>query len=114
METNEELATAYRAGDRDALLALWEQTRRLVLKQAHRWEGVGRLELEDLLQIGFLALMEAAGTYDSDGGAVFSTWLVMHIRREFTAAAGQRKERQRRQNWRPWTKRTAPIGSMPC
>ena len=97
MTTNEELAAAVQAGDYDALMRLWEQVRRLVLKQAHRWAGVGGLEVDDLMQCGFIALMEAADTYDSDGGSAFSTWLVMHIRREFAAACGQRTERQRRE-----------------
>lgn len=97
MTTNEELASAVQNGDRDALLKLWEQVRRLVLKQARRWAGVGGLEVDDLMQCGFIALMEATNTYDSDGGSAFSTWLVMHIKKEFAVACGQRTERQRRE-----------------
>ena len=95
MTTNEELVAAVQAGDHDELLKLWEQVRRLVLKQARRWAGVGGLEVDDLMQCGFIALMKATDTYDSDGGSAFSTWLVMHIRREFATACGQRTERQR-------------------
>lgn len=93
--SNEELAAAHQAGDRDALLALWRQIRRLVMKYANRWRGVGRLELEDLEQCGFIAVMEAASTYS--GKAAFNTWLDVYIKHEFNLACGQRTERQRRE-----------------
>ena len=50
MTTNEELVAAVQAGDHDALLKLWEQVRRLMLKQARRWACVGGLEVDDLMQ----------------------------------------------------------------
>lgn len=89
MATNEELAAA---GD---LLPLWEAVRRLVWQQARRWAGIGGAELEDLAQVGFIAMMEAVRTYNPEAGA-FSTWLYQHIRREFTEAAGQHTQRQKR------------------
>ena len=92
---NEELAAMVQAGDRDALLPLWEQVRRLVLKYARRWSGLGGLEVDDLMQVGFIAVMEAADTYD--GSAAFTTWLMLCLRREFAAACFQRTERQRRE-----------------
>lgn len=93
--SNEELAAAYQAGDPDALPELWERVRLLVLKFAYKWAGIGRLELEDLMQVGFIAVMEAADTYD--GSAAFTTWLGWYIKKEFNKACGQRTERQRRE-----------------
>ena len=95
MTTNEELVAAVQAGDHDALLKLWEQVRRLVLKQAHKWVGAGGLEVDDLMQCGFIAVMEAVDSYD--GSAAFTTWLMLCLRREFAAACFQRTERQRRE-----------------
>lgn len=40
-ESNERLVELVRAGNRDALLQLWEQVRRLVLKYAGRWAVYG-------------------------------------------------------------------------
>lgn len=93
--SNEELAAAYQAGDPGALPALWEQVRLLVLKFAYKWAGMGRLEVDDLMQCGFIAVMEAAATYD--GSAAFNTWLGVYIKKEFNIACGQRTERQRRE-----------------
>lgn len=84
MATNEELAAA---GD---LLPLWEAVQRLVWKQARRWAGIGGAEMEDLVQVGFIAMMEAVRTFNPEAGA-FSTWLCLHIRREFTEATGRRR-----------------------
>lgn len=93
--SNEELVELIQAGDRDRLLELWEQVRLLVLKFARKWAGIGRLELDDLMQCGFIAMMEAAATYD--GSAAFTTWLGWYIKKEFNIACGQRTERQRRE-----------------
>lgn len=95
--SNEELVAAYQAGDQDALLKLWGQVRRLVMKFANKQVsmGVGRLALEDLMQAGFIAVMSAADTYDSS--AAFTTWLGYYIKREFNKACGQRTEKQRRE-----------------
>ena len=41
--TNEELAAAVQAGDREQLIPLWLSVRRLVLKKARRWIGIGGL-----------------------------------------------------------------------
>ena len=93
--SNEELVELIQAGDRDRLPELWEQVRRLVLKYARRWEGVGRLEVDDLMQVGFIGMTKAVDTYD--GSAAFSTWLVFYIKNEFNKACRQRTEKQRRE-----------------
>ena len=61
---NEELAAMAQAGDREALLKLWTQVRRMVYQQAMRWAGVGGTTLEDLEQAGFIAVLRAVDTYD--------------------------------------------------
>ena len=108
MKTNEELAAMVQAGDQDALLTLWEQVRRLVLKYAHRWSGLGGLDVDDLMQVGFIAVMEAANTYD--GSAAFSTWLGFYLKKEFTVSCYQRTERQRREPLLNAVSLSMPVG----
>ncbi len=69
--TNEELATAVQAGEAD-VLELWDQVRRFALRRAHRWaaaagEAAG-ITVEDLVQAGFLALLEAVAGWSADRG----------------------------------------------
>lgn len=86
--TNEELAVAIQAGDRDKLVELWNQVKRMVYKQAVRLSGWGGATVEDLTQAGFIAVLLAASTYDQTK-AKFSTHLFQRLRAEFSAAAGQ-------------------------
>lgn len=88
--SNEELVALIQAGDRDKLVQLWGQVKRLVWKQANRWAayGNGGVTVEDLMQAGFVAVLLAASTFDSTKGTKFSTHLFPRLRAEFTAATG--------------------------
>lgn len=108
--TNEELVERVQAGDRDALLTLWEQVRRLVLKQARRWTGLGGMDVDDYLQCGFIALLRAVDTYDASGGAAFSTWFFTYVRAEFHIAAGQHTKRERMDPMQGALSLSAPVG----
>lgn len=94
MQSNEQLVELVQAGDRDALLQLWEQVRRLVLKYAGRWAAYGGAEADDLMQAGFIAVMRAAETFDSSSGAKFTTYLDPLLKTEFSIATGQRTRKQ--------------------
>lgn len=91
---NEELAAMAQAGDREALLKLWTQVRRMVYQQAMRWAGVGGTTLEDLEQAGFIAVLRAVDTYDPTK-AKFSTHLFQRLRAELSAATGYNSKRSR-------------------
>ena len=85
--TNEELAVMVQSGDRDALLVLWEQVRRLVWKYANRWAvyGGNGVEAEDLLPVWTRrCLMMKTATHSV-------IWFQI---------------RQQRRRSRPWTKLT--------
>lgn len=69
--TNEELAALLQdgSGGEDELLCLWAQVRRFAASQARRWARASTgVEVEDLLQVGFLALLDALGTWNRDTG----------------------------------------------
>lgn len=95
--SNEELANLVKGGERDKIVDLWQQVRRMALKEAGRWATYrsNGVEMEDLEQSAFIALMRAVDTYDPLAGARFSTWYCPIARDEFRRAAGRRTEKQR-------------------
>ena len=71
--TNEQLAAEIQAGQniRESWWELCERNRGFLAKKARRWEG--REELVDLLQVGRIALLEAATKYDPERAGSFLT-----------------------------------------
>ena len=98
--SNEELVAAIQAGE-DRWGELWEQVAGLVKWKANhimtaldlRGSSCG-VELDDLMQSGYLALVKAVETYDPANGA-FSTWLMFHLKNTFAEATGYRTQRGR-------------------
>ena len=104
--TNEELAMKVKAGDREAVPALWEQVRRLCLLILRRF-AVGHEEnlaahgvtMEDLEQEAFLAVLDAVEAYTP--GLAFVSYLAYPIRNRAGALCGLRTR------WRsPWATRS--------
>ena len=93
--SNEELVALIQAGDRDRIVELWHQVRRMVYKQAARWAGLGGTTVEDLEQAGFIAMLRAVDSYDPSRGTKFSTYLFQCLRAEFSVATGQHTKRAR-------------------
>ena len=96
--SNEELATAIQAGQDELYPELWEQVQRFVTQQANRryWatEGYGGIEVEDLIQSGFLALVEAVGYFDPAGGYSFLSVLANCLKTAFALAGGYRTSKR--------------------
>ncbi len=98
--SNEELVQLIQAGATERMGELWEQVKGLVAWKARhimtaldlRGNPCG-VELEDLIQSGYLALVEAVETYDPAAGA-FSTWLMYYLRRVFAEATRYRTRRE--------------------
>lgn len=99
--SNEELVALIQAGDRDRIVELWHQVRRMVYKQAARWAGLGGTTIEDLTQAGFIAMLRAVDSYDPSRGTKFSTHLFLRLRAELSAATG----------WSSKTARLDPLQS---
>ena len=88
--TNEELALAYQLGDTDAGEELLRNVEGLIRHQASKMCQDDSL-LEDLLQEGRAAALAAAGDYDGERGALFTTYALPRIRAamvEYLAKAG--------------------------
>ena len=77
--TNEECVAAYRAGDISGLEEVFRNVEGLILHQAKKLCRDDSL-LEDLLQEGRAAVMEAAEKFDPGRGALFTTYALPLIR----------------------------------
>lgn len=94
--SNEELVAAIQAGETERMSELWEQVNGLVKWKANRIMTAltlkGNLcgvELEDLIQSGYVAMVAAVNTYNPESGK-FSTWLMYHLQKEFADITGYR------------------------
>lgn len=109
--TNEELAALLQdgSGGEDELLCLWDQVRRFAAAQARRWARASGIDIDDLMQEAFVALMDALGTWNWDTG-MFLTWYTLRLKGAFTEAVGLRTARQRNDPLRGAVSLDAPVG----
>lgn len=110
--TNEQLAIVARE-DQSALVELWGQTCKFVrLKAQARMDslnGLGGVDIDDLMQAGFIALVSAAHSFECGAGAGFLSWLSLHLKTEFAEAAGGRTKRQMLDPLRRYTSLDAMV-----
>lgn len=101
--TNEELVQLYQNGDNKALDKLIEQNKGIVYKIANKYKYVNRRydkdsqEVpEDLVQAGYLGLIEAAQRYkfDCENRAQFITYAVYWISREIHTCVNGRGDKE--------------------
>lgn len=96
--TNEELAERIRAGESELSETLWRQVEAFVTDMARRrlrlTGGAGGVELEDLVQSGYIAMTEALEDYRPELGYAFLTYLGRRLRNAFNAASGCRSSRR--------------------
>lgn len=97
--SNEELAARIKDGERDKLLELWEQVRNLIARLSIRryilTDGLGGVEVDDLIQSGYIAMVNAVEDFDPGAGYKFSTFLTQHLKTAFAEAGGYRSDKQR-------------------
>ena len=88
--TNEELVLLIKNGDRAYYAELWEQVRLYVKARAKFFykNGVNfiRCEIDDLIQAGYLAMVDAVETYDPER-ASFITHFTFYLRTAFIDTA---------------------------
>lgn len=92
--SNEELVAEIQAGATEQMGTLWEQISGLVKWKANRIIHAleGRVELDDLCQSGYLAMVAAVESYKEESGA-FSTWFMYHLKTAFAEATGYRTKK---------------------
>lgn len=85
-QNNETLCALIQQGNQQAKNDLCVKNERLVFSIAKRYLGFrgNKLEINDLMQFGFLGLLRAADLFDFNMGAKFSTYAVPWIRQSIT------------------------------
>lgn len=97
--TNEELASKIQQGETGLYMQLWENIKKLIVQEAEKryfiCKGRGGVEIEDLVQCGFLALVSSVRYFDPAAGWKFTTYLTKNLQTEFASAIGYRTDRQK-------------------
>lgn len=92
--SNEELVKLIQDGDGDAVLQLWEQVKNFIKLMADRYEETHPgFEFDDLVQVGFFAMLQAASVYQQGRGASFIHFLSFYLKKEFPKSFGITKRR---------------------
>lgn len=110
--SNEELVAAIQAGE-DRMAELWDQVRGFVAERAHRimpaLEGRADVEIDDLIQSGYFALVAAVAAY-RPGEAEFLTYLGYHLKTAFAETTRFRSLREQRETKAAVLSLDAPLG----
>lgn len=96
--TNEELATLIQNGDDGYLPTLWEQVRKLIRMKAEQYHrdfvqnggGNYAVDVDDLTQCGYYAVLDAVKYYSPAAGYKFTTYLDKTLKKAFREAMGIR------------------------
>lgn len=95
--TNEELVQLIKQGNKCYYAPLWEQTSRLIHKLIYKHASKRRLpndiELDDILQCGYFAMVNAVSAYNPEKDLKFNTYLEFQVMNaiQLTIDRGQRK-----------------------
>lgn len=89
---NEQLVTLIQSGHRDLLPVLWERTQRLIKMLIVRY-AKGRIlpnsiDLDDLLQCGYFALLQAVRAFKADKGLKFTSYLSYSVKNAIDEETG--------------------------
>ena len=91
----DDLAACVKTGEPEAALKLWEAVRRFVeMKARERARAGSRAPLDDLIQDGFLAVLDTAARYAPGEGKSFLQVLSFSLRKAFSAEEGTRSTRR--------------------
>lgn len=94
--TTDEIAAAVQAGQAE-ILELWRAIERFVWKMARRkiasLDGRRGVDVYDLVQVGFLSMLEALNRFDAAKGGSFIWQLSMALKTGFAEATGSRTAR---------------------
>ena len=99
--TNEEAAKRIKQGDKAAEVTLWQNVLGIIRLYVYRWcraKAVlcarAGVTLEDLIQEGYFAMLEAVSAYDETKGYMFNTYIKYHLHNAFRGACGVRTSRR--------------------
>ncbi len=105
--TVDELVSLIQQGRDDLICDLWKELRGLVAWYAVRFHahlvasrGAAPVEVEDLIQSGFIAMVEALPRHDPERGS-FTTFFRFYIRKAFHSAIGRSEKHDPLNNYIP-------------
>lgn len=111
--SNEELALAIQSGETERMGELWEQVEKFIAWNAQRvMPTLGEsptIEVSDLVQSGYFALVAAVKSYNAAGGP-FLKWLKLYLKSAFAETAGYRTSTARNAPLRWAVSLDQPIG----
>ena len=117
--TNEELAERIQTGEKQLCSQLWAQVKRFVYMQAARYgartSGICRcsgVELDDLEQEAYLAMLDAVKAYDSQSGFLFTTYLHRHLLNHWRSLLGLRTVKGKNNPLNLSIRLESPIGAQ--
>ncbi|MBY6836270.1 sigma-70 family RNA polymerase sigma factor [Clostridium botulinum] len=93
---NEELVLLYQQGDKQALASLIEKNAGIVRKIANKFYGINKtIEFDDMIQVGFIGLINAANKYnfDMENKASFITFAFTIIKQEILSCVNGRSSK---------------------
>lgn len=95
------------------MLQLWDQVKRWVSRVAMRWylsfEGGRGVEVCDLIQSGYIAMVDATLTFE-DGNGSFISWLTYYLQTQYAIVYGIKTEHTKRDPLNAAISLDAPIG----
>ena len=98
MQSNEKLVAKIQSGNIGAINQLWNQCFGFICSRATKWFSAWKnrpdIDLDDLIQSGYIALCGAVSGFQSDKGSSFITYLDYHLKTEFAKAVGCRTTAQ--------------------
>lgn len=113
--TNEEIVAMIQAGNLNMIGLLWENMEKLICWKAQRVVAVlppgAGVEIDDLINTGFLALAAAVETFELGEGRRFHTWLMFYLKKFFAYATGYSFGRDKHDPLRYAVSLSAPIVS---
>lgn len=96
--TNEELAQKVKDGEPWATLELWKAVEKFIRTKAglyiHQAGKYAKVEYEDLIQVGFFAMMDAVEKYDPARGGNFIGSLGYALQKHFAEEGGHRTSKR--------------------
>ena len=114
MRSNEDLAIAIKAGEKEAMNQLYYQCKGFICKQAIRWGVAWRdcpsFDTDDLMQAGYMALYDAVEHYQPERGG-FLNFLLFYLKIEFSNVAGCRTPAQMKEPLNTYISLETPVRS---
>ena len=111
--TNEEIVARIQAGEHELMETLWNQVSGLVKWKANQvitaLDGRCGVEFGDLYDSGYLATVDAVGTYNQERGA-FHTWMMFYVKSAFAKATGFRTQRAKKDPMQTAMSLSSPVG----